>query len=94
MHHRASILLSGLLLAGLPPQMALADWPQDLAAEIEVVEGCRVAFLSNVVEREVDGRQVVMAKVHCEDQRLFDAWRNDPLDAFRFEECTADAEVC
>ncbi|MDX6749719.1 hypothetical protein SH611_07880 [Geminicoccaceae bacterium 1502E] len=91
---RALLLLSGVLLAIVQTPQAAADWPEELAAEILMVEDCVVAFLSNVEEREADGRRTVMAKVHCEDQRVFDAWREDPLLAFRFNECTEAVTAC
>ncbi|MDF1586698.1 hypothetical protein [Marinimicrococcus flavescens] len=91
---QALLLLSGVVLAIVHPPQAAADWPEELAAEILMVEDCVVAFLSNVEEREIDGRQTVMAKVHCEDQRVFDAWREDPLLAFQFNDCTEAVETC
>ncbi len=69
---------------------AQSDWESDLAMEIDLAVGCKVAFLSHVVERDVDGKRLVMAKAHCEDQRVFDAMRPDEFAAFRFNECQAD----
>jgi hypothetical protein len=72
------------------PVWAQSGWEGDLAMEIDLAEHCRVAFLSHVVERAVDGKKLVMAKVHCEDQRVFDALRPDEFEAFRFNECQPD----
>lgn len=85
MRHRLGALLAiGLVLeAG----GASAAWQDDLAAEIRVSHGCSVAYLSQVVERTVDGRQVIFAKVHCEDGRVFDATRTGSLEPFDFKEC-------
>ncbi|MCS6780040.1 MAG: hypothetical protein NZ555_10105 [Geminicoccaceae bacterium] len=85
MRHRLGALLAiGLVLeAG----SACAAWQDDLAAEIRVSRGCSVAYLSQVVERTVDGRQVIFAKVHCEDGRVFDATRTGSLEPFDFKEC-------
>lgn len=44
-------------------------------------------FLSQIVEREVGGRQLVMAKAHCEDGRVFDATREDLFQPFDFRAC-------
>ena len=67
---------------------AHADWQQDLAADIDFEHSCEVAFLSHVVERDVEGKMMVMAKVHCTDQRTFDAVRSGRLEPFEFKECT------
>jgi hypothetical protein len=78
-----------LFLAGAAPLPAMAQsgWEQDLAAELELAEQCAVSYLSHVVERTIDGRQVVMAKAHCEDGRVFDALRPDELEPFRLSAC-------
>ena len=90
-------------LAGLGPGLALllaafpaaADWREDLVVEIRSEHDCEVAYISHVVERNVDGRHVIMAKVHCLDQRSFDATRFDDREFFRFNECTrAKTEAC
>ena len=80
--------LAALLLPVLAAAPAAANWQEDLAYEIAGLHACQVAFISHVMEREVDGRQMVMAKVHCEDQRTFDAIRYSAFDLFEFKECT------
>jgi hypothetical protein len=94
MRHRLKALLAGALL--LDAGAALAAWQDDLAAEIRATNGCRVAYLSQVVERQVDGRQVVFAKAHCEDGRVFDATRTDVVEPFSFKECqpTVQPQAC
>ena len=67
--------------------VAQATWQDDLSYEIALVYDCEIAFLSHVVERDVGEKQVVMAKVHCTDQRSFDAQRLDPLEPFHFSPC-------
>ena len=67
------------------------QWQRDLAREIRGLLDCQVAFLSHVVEREIEGREVVMAKVHCLDQRSFDAVRHGATDRFEFKECTRES---
>lgn len=84
------VLTTSMALAATPPAMAQSGWEQELAIEIELAQKCKVAYLSHVVERTVDGKQLVMAKVHCEDQRVFDALRPDAYEPFQFNECEAD----
>ncbi|MDJ0942372.1 MAG: hypothetical protein QNJ30_02855 [Kiloniellales bacterium] len=87
-------LVPALAIAALavgPSERSLAEengWQRTLSADIEFEHGCEVAYLSQVVEREVDGELMVMAKVHCVDQRAFDAIRMRSADAFEFKECT------
>jgi len=85
MRHRLRVVLVGALI--LDAGLASAGWQEDLAIELRVAKGCTVTFLSQVVERSVDGRRVVFAKAHCEDGRVFDATRTDPVMPFDFKEC-------
>jgi hypothetical protein len=55
------------LLFLLISSAAAADWRTDLAEQLSWEQDCKVAFLSGVIEREVEGRAVVIAKAHCED---------------------------
>ncbi|MCS6879627.1 MAG: hypothetical protein N2038_03685 [Geminicoccaceae bacterium] len=71
---------------------APAGWQDDLAAEIRAAHGCSVAYLTQIVERTLDGRQVIFAKVHCEDGRVFDASRTSALEPFAFKECPTGRE--
>ncbi|MFO1188055.1 MAG: hypothetical protein U1E97_00300 [Alphaproteobacteria bacterium] len=63
------------------------SWEVDLARDIMGAKGCEVEFLSQVIERQVGGQQIVMAKVHCRDQRTFDATRRGASAAFEYREC-------
>jgi len=91
---RAAWLAAGGAIA-VAPAPARAAWQDDLAAEIELQRSCKVAYLSHVVERTVDGKRLVMAKAHCEDRRVFDALRPDELEPFRFNECQPEtAQTC
>lgn len=83
-----SVLLALAVLATpCPAAFAQAGWEEDLSSEILLMEDCTVSFLSQIVEREIDGRSLVMAKVHCEDGRTFDATRDDSFAAFTFRAC-------
>lgn len=84
-------LMLGVGLAAMPVALAQAGWEQELALEIQLSQNCKLAYLSHVVERTVDGKRLVMAKAHCEDQRVFDAMRPDEFEPFQFNECEADA---
>jgi hypothetical protein len=88
--------LAAAVLATIPGLVAAqSGWEVDLAAEIDLAKGCKIAFLSHVVERKVDNKDLVMAKAHCEDRRVFDAMRPDAFEPFRFNECQADsAQSC
>ena len=85
-----------LCLVLLPASLSAASgWREDLAIEIRSEHGCEVAYLTHVVERDIDGRQVILAKVHCMDQRSFDATRSDEKEFFSFHECTREeTETC
>lgn len=71
---------------------AQADWQAELADEILIMEDCEVSFLTQVIERTVDGREVILAKVHCTDGRTFDASRDDTFAAFAFSICEPEGE--
>ncbi len=92
-----SLLLTATELAGYP-MTAQADrevWAPALTDQIFEDHQCVVAFLSQVVEREVDGCDVVIAKVHCEDDRAFDIYRDNPLRRFDITECERpNQETC
>ncbi len=92
-HHFLPFLVA-MALAGAPgtPLLAQSSWEEDLAAEILIMEDCTVSFLSQIVERQIDGRSLIMAKVHCEDGRTFDATREDSFAAFDFRACEPEEE--
>ena len=86
----AALVASGAAIGAAPD-----TWHEELTQQIAESEGCEVAFISQVVEREVDGRRLIMAKVHCEDKRSFDAYRGGADEAFTFKACEVpDAETC
>ena len=91
----AALLASGLASGGPVAQAKAPEWQEDMSAAIEFEHGCEVAFLSHVVERPVEGDLIVMAKVHCVDQRSFDAVRMTRATDFEFKECTLrDKQSC
>ncbi len=78
-----SLLVSAALAAP-----ALAGWEEELAEQIEYEHDCKVDFLSRIIERTVEGHEVVRAKVHCDDARSFEALRKGESDLFQFTETT------
>ncbi len=81
-------LTLSLLVTATLAAPALAGWEDDLTEQIELEHDCKVAFLSHIIERTVEGHEVVRAKVHCDDERSFDAFRPDGSDLFQFTETT------
>jgi len=85
---RTAVFFLSLCVLVLGSTPTLAEWQEQVSAEAEAKLDCDVAYLSHVVERTVDGKSLVMVKVHCMDQRSFDAVRYDRMEPFKFEECT------
>ena len=90
------------VLAGLLPaaallataSAALADWQEDLAAQLRWDHACVVQLYSGVIERMMEGELVVIAKAHCEDGRTFDAIQRNELEDFEITECTPTEQAC
>jgi hypothetical protein len=73
---------------------ALADWEEDLAAQLRWDHECLVQYYSGVIERMIEGQLVVIAKAHCEDGRIFDAALRNELEDFEITECTPTEQAC
>jgi hypothetical protein len=86
----AAFAVGGLLAASAGH--AQIDWQTELADEILIMEDCEVSFLTQVIERTIDGREVILAKVHCADGRTYDASRDDSFAAFSFSICEPEDE--
>ena len=90
------------MLAGVLPAAALlattsaplADWQEDLAAQLRWVHECMVQSYSGVIERLIEGELVVIAKAHCADGPTFDAIQRDELEDFEDTECTPTEQAC
>jgi hypothetical protein len=87
----ASVVVALATTVALP---ALAEWEEDLAAQLRWDEDCVVQFYSGVIERLIDGNLVVIAKAHCDDGRSFDAIQRNELEDFEIEECTPKEQAC
>ena len=93
----AVLLLAAMATSAvaLPARADRDEWAPALTAQILDQHQCVVAFLSQVVERDVDGVEIVIAKAHCEDGRAFDVSREGILRAFEITECEVpDQETC
>jgi len=90
-----SVLAAALLLPTLPLHAQDTGWEEQLAEQVLREYDCEVAFLSQVSERVVNGDQVILAKVHCEDKRSFDAYRNSAFKPFEIHPCdNPENRVC
>ncbi len=76
------------MLAGSSHAADRPKWEAQMSAEAMRSLACTVTFISHVVERALPDANVVMAKIHCEDKRSFDAVRNSDNTPFTFKECT------
>ncbi len=77
--------LLALLALALPAQAE--DWAPELTAQILEEEDCEVAFLTEVLERVVEEKLIVLAKVHCADKRSFDVSRHSDREPFDIRPC-------
>lgn len=66
---------------------AFADWKAELTKQMRDDFGCKVEYMSHIVERNIGGKTLISAKVHCEDKRAFDATRDRPLQRFIVRRC-------
>ncbi|MCP4329345.1 MAG: hypothetical protein GY791_13010 [Alphaproteobacteria bacterium] len=72
---------------------AALSWQQELTLQLDEEQGCTLSFLSQVVERVIDGRETVIAKAHCEDKRAFDVYRDNPRKPFEIKPCGIVEEI-
>lgn len=90
-----SMLAAVLLVPSLPLRAQDTGWEEQLTEQVLREYDCEVAFLSQVSERVVNGDQVILAKVHCQDKRSFDAYRNSAFKPFEIHPCdNPDNRVC
>lgn len=80
---------------GAPVLAQDPEWGPLLTDQMMVEYDCEVAFFSQVAEREVNGEVIVIAKVHCTDQRSFDAYRPGSFSLFEIHPCeNPENRVC
>ena len=71
------------------------SWRFDVREEARETQQCEIAYFSHVVERTIKGEAVVMAKIHCDDSRAFDALRKGEDAFFTFTKCRGrDERAC
>ena len=90
----ASVVSAAALELTVLSAPALADWEEDLAAQLRWDHECLVQYYSGVIERMIEGQLVVIAKAHCEDGRTFDATQRNELEEFEITECTPTEQAC
>ena len=90
----ASVVSAAALELTVLSAPALADWEEDLAAQLRWDHECLVQYYSGVIERMIEGQLVVIAKAHCEDGRAFDATQRNELEDFEITECTPTEQAC
>ena len=94
----AGALLSGAVSAVPAGEASAADgedWRQQLVDQLAEDEGCVVSFFSQVSVVRQDGREIIAARAHCDDQRAFDVSRTSPETAFELQACeTSEERTC
>ncbi len=91
--HRSALrtpaaLACALLLAA--PGAASAQqpmWELDLSDQLMEQKSCELDYMTGVIEREVDGKPVVIGRAHCKDGRAFDVSRSDEFEDFELKAC-------
>ena len=85
-------------LAGLATLLfaegAMAGWKDEVTEQLKFDHDCEVSYMTGVIERRVDGRRVVFARVHCVDKRAFDVSRSDDFEPFEVKKCDLAAKAC
>jgi hypothetical protein len=84
-----------LTMAGAAFAQGVVDWREIVTEDAWLQHQCRVTYLSHIVERETKSGRIVMVKVHCDDNRSFDAVQSGADQPFTFSECTPrDTKTC
>jgi len=90
---RALVILSLGVMAGHAYAAEVASWQNVLREQMTYDYDCDIEELTHVAVRFVDGAQVVEAKVHCADSRIYNASRLDEYDEFEVKPCES-SEGC
>ncbi len=62
-------------------------WTIDLRAQLSKDHNCKLNFMTNVMKFELQGRQTIKARAHCEDKRAFDTSRVTGEPRFKIQQC-------
>ena len=92
---RRAVAILGLgLFAAHAFAAEVASWQNVLREQMTYDYDCEIRELTNVEVRFVDGEQIVAAKVHCVDSRIYNASRLDEYDEFEVKPCENSAAGC
>lgn len=86
-HFMAAVFSVAILATAAAAQGTQNEWGPLLTDQMALEYDCEVAFFSQVAERDVNGQLVVIAKVHCQDKRTFDAYRPGSFEVFEVHPC-------
>lgn len=88
----ASIILCLLLGSALnivtPVFAEPTNWAPSLRKQLQAEKACQFLYMLNVKEYRFLDHDVIEAKVHCEDGRIFDVTRRSPEMRFEIKECS------
>ena len=88
----ASIVLCLLLTSAVsivtPVFADPTDWAPSLRKQLQAEKACQSLYMLNVKEYRFLNRDVIEARVYCEDGRMFDVTRRSPDMRFEFKECS------
>ena len=91
---RLTVLIAALSISFAGASIgAESEWQLALRKQMEDEHQCKTDYLSHVVERQIGDRFLISAKVHCEDQRTFDANWDQQARRFEIRRC-GDVEAC
>ena len=88
----ASMVLCLLLWSALnivtPVFAEPTEWAPSLRKQLQAEKACQFLYMLNVKEYRFLDHDVIEAKVHCEDGRIFDVTRRSPEVRFEIKECS------
>ena len=64
------------------------DWAPSLKAQLQAEKSCQFLYMLNVREFRFLDRDIVEARVYCDDGRIFDVTRRSPDMLFEIKECS------
>lgn len=76
-----------VFVAGNALAAEVASWQNVLREQMTYDYDCEISELTDVEVRFVNGAQIVLAKVHCADSRIYNASRLDEYDEFQVKPC-------
>ncbi|MHA1565058.1 MAG: hypothetical protein ACTSX7_07080 [Alphaproteobacteria bacterium] len=89
-----ALTVAFLMSGAMSTSAAEEDWRLDLEWQLDEEHACAVSYLTNIIEREVDGKMVVFVRAHCDDGRAFDGVRDDEFSLFDLQSCQLEIKEC